>query len=150
VAVALVICILNVSEHPGLGLFTIAFALVIAVLVIRGGRVVWSLVTAVEAIGLLTSPFASEPRWSIVIGIVSLACLLAPASLSFVWRRRRPLVGERSGAATWSQNGDAESDRPAGWYVDPESPKRMRYWSANEARWSGTTKMPRRIKREVI
>jgi hypothetical protein len=44
----------------------------------------------------------------------------------------------------------SDEGRPAGWYVDPDSPWRMRYWHAGEhQQWSKeTTKTPERIQAE--
>jgi len=52
---------------------------------------------------------------------------------------------------SWDPRDYAPEDRPAGWYVDPESPERMRYWGAGDSPgWSGaTTRTPRKIKRQI-
>ncbi len=43
----------------------------------------------------------------------------------------------------------SDQDRPKGWYIDPDSPGRMRYWSAGDPPgWGGTTRTPRRIRRD--
>jgi hypothetical protein len=40
-------------------------------------------------------------------------------------------------------DGYTDQDRPRGWYVDPEAPRRMRYWGADGRSWSKrTTKTP--------
>jgi hypothetical protein len=42
---------------------------------------------------------------------------------------------------------DADADRPPGWYVDPASPNRMRYWGGSEQpEWSGRARTPRKIR----
>lgn len=42
----------------------------------------------------------------------------------------------------------SDLDRPKGWYVDPASPDRMRYWGGSEQpTWSGSTRTPRKIRR---
>lgn len=42
----------------------------------------------------------------------------------------------------------SDFDRPKGWYVDPASPDRMRYWGGSaQPGWSGSTRTPRRIRR---
>lgn len=42
----------------------------------------------------------------------------------------------------------SDQDRPKGWYVDPASPDRMRYWTDGDPPgWTGTAKTPRKIKR---
>jgi hypothetical protein len=55
-----------------------------------------------------------------------------------------PASGDPLNPTSWS-----DEDRPAGWYIDPERPKRMRYWPADGARtWSGgTTKTPQGLRR---
>jgi hypothetical protein len=41
----------------------------------------------------------------------------------------------------------SDLDRPKGWYVDPEWPKRMRHWGGSDSPiWSGTTRTPRKIR----
>jgi hypothetical protein len=43
----------------------------------------------------------------------------------------------------------SDDDRPKGWYVDPASPTRMKHWGgAEQPEWTGTTRTPRKIKRE--
>jgi hypothetical protein len=38
--------------------------------------------------------------------------------------------------------------RPKGWYIDPDDPGRMRYWTAGDSPgWEGTTRTPRKIRR---
>jgi hypothetical protein len=54
-----------------------------------------------------------------------------------------------TGSDSWDPRHYTDADRPNGWYIDPESPVRMRYWGAGESPgWSGaTTKTPRKIRR---
>ena len=41
----------------------------------------------------------------------------------------------------------SDRDRPEGWYVDPDSPNRMRYWGGrDQPGWMGTARTPRKIK----
>lgn len=41
----------------------------------------------------------------------------------------------------------SDLDRPKGWYVDPVSPERMRYWGGSERPgWSGSARTPRKIR----
>jgi hypothetical protein len=56
-----------------------------------------------------------------------------------------PPTGHPLDPASWS-----DEDRPAGWYVDPDSPRRMRYWAADQAQtWSKrTTKTPKATQSE--
>ncbi len=56
-----------------------------------------------------------------------------------------PPTGHPADPASWS-----DDDRPAGWYINPAQPKRMRYWSTNgpgTGVWSGqSTKTPTRVR----
>jgi hypothetical protein len=112
----------------------------------RGSRVAWSFVTVSGAIGLLSLPLFVASWWSIVLNVVTLVCLLAPSSRRFVWRRHSAEASRPAGPTTWDADRYPDSDRPAGWYVDPHFPGRMRYWGAGGARWSGTAKTPRKIR----
>jgi hypothetical protein len=41
----------------------------------------------------------------------------------------------------------SDEDRPHGWYVDPSSPKRMRYWrTAEPSGWEGKTRTPWKVR----
>jgi len=42
---------------------------------------------------------------------------------------------------------DAAADDGSGWQIDPESPSRMRYWSAKDQRWLGVAKTPRKLRK---
>jgi hypothetical protein len=43
----------------------------------------------------------------------------------------------------------SDEERPRGWYVDPESPHRMRHWDdGGSPGWEGTARTPRRLRRE--
>jgi hypothetical protein len=49
----------------------------------------------------------------------------------------------------WDPDAYEDQDRPKGWYVDPSSPDRMRYWGLGDPPgWGTTTKTPRKIRRE--
>jgi hypothetical protein len=40
-------------------------------------------------------------------------------------------------------------ERPKGWYIDPNSPGRMRYWDGGDPPdWSGSTRTPRKLRRD--
>jgi len=42
----------------------------------------------------------------------------------------------------------ADADRPRGWYIDPEAPKRMRYWGAGgKPQWTGRLRTPFKLRR---
>jgi hypothetical protein len=50
---------------------------------------------------------------------------------------------------SWDPRSYSDQDRPKGWYIDPGSPGRMRYWGAGDPpRWEGTTRTPRKVRRE--
>lgn len=50
---------------------------------------------------------------------------------------------------SWDPRSYSDQDRPKGWYIDPGSPDRMRYWGAGDPPgWEGTTRTPRRVRRE--
>jgi hypothetical protein len=65
----------------------------------------------------------------------------APAATAAAIVPVRP-TGHPADAASWS-----DDDRPAGWYIDPDAPKRMRYWATNgpgTGVWTGhSTKTPK-------
>lgn len=78
---------------------------------------------------------------------------LATALLYFDLRTRSeavPVPAEGSPAEGRSTDSAAHGDgeRPNGWYVDPDNPRRMRYWSGESTGWQGSTKTPRKIKEE--
>jgi hypothetical protein len=70
----------------------------------------------------------------------------APAMTAATIVPVRP-TGHPADAASWS-----DDDRPAGWYVNPDAPKRMRYWATNgpgTGVWTGhSTKTPGPIHHE--
>jgi hypothetical protein len=70
----------------------------------------------------------------------------APAATATAIVPVRP-TGHPADAASWS-----DDDRPAGWYVNPDAPKRMRYWATNgpgTGVWTGhSTKTPGPIHHE--
>jgi hypothetical protein len=50
---------------------------------------------------------------------------------------------------SWDPRGYSDQDRPKGWYIDPGSPDRMRYWvTGDPPGWKGTTRTPRKVRRE--
>lgn len=135
---ALIAFVRTVGAHPAAVIFVSLVLFIFVVLVLRGGRVVWCLAVASNAFGILSSLFSPEPWWTIVFGIAALACLLAPASWRFIWRPRPSPVPPPTGSTT---------DDPSGWYVDPRSPSRMRYWHAEDQRWLGMAKTPRKLRK---
>jgi hypothetical protein len=49
----------------------------------------------------------------------------------------------------WDPRSYSDQDRPKGWYIDPGSPDRMRYWGTGDPPgWEGTTRTPRKVRRE--
>lgn len=50
---------------------------------------------------------------------------------------------------SWDPRRYSDQDRPKGWYIDPDSPDRMRYWSTGDPPgWEGTTGTPEKVRRE--
>jgi hypothetical protein len=50
---------------------------------------------------------------------------------------------------SWDPRRYSDQDRPKGWYIDPGSPDRMRYWrTGNPPGWEGTTGTPEKVRRE--
>jgi hypothetical protein len=50
---------------------------------------------------------------------------------------------------SWDPRHYSDQDRPKGWYVDPGSPDRMRYWKTGDSPgWEGTTGTPKKVRRE--
>jgi hypothetical protein len=50
---------------------------------------------------------------------------------------------------SWDPRRYSDQDRPKGWYIDPASPDRMRYWRAGDSPgWEGTTGTPKKVRRE--
>ncbi len=50
---------------------------------------------------------------------------------------------------SWDPRGYSDQDRPNGWYIDLETPTRMRYWGQGEPPgWGADTRTPRKIRRE--
>jgi hypothetical protein len=72
---------------------------------------------------------------------------LAAALLYFDLKGRLGVVGAPAAAAA---AGGTDGDRPAGWYIDPSRPTRMRHWAADgKGEWSKhTAKTPRPMLRE--
>jgi hypothetical protein len=49
---------------------------------------------------------------------------------------------------SWDPRSYFDQDRPKGWYIDPDSPDRMRYWRTGDSPgWEGTTGTPRKVRR---
>jgi hypothetical protein len=43
----------------------------------------------------------------------------------------------------------ADEERPSGWYIDPQSPHRMRYWmGAGQPGWHGKARTPGKLRRQ--
>jgi hypothetical protein len=50
---------------------------------------------------------------------------------------------------SWDPRYYSDQERPKGWYVDPGSPDRMRYWKTGDSPgWEGTTGTPKKVRRE--
>lgn len=63
-----------------------------------------------------------------------------------------PVAGDsRPVSHSWDPREYSDQARPSGWYIDPVSPDRMRYWSADDPPgWGGSTRTPRKIKRAWV
>lgn len=77
----------NHGDAPA-GRFVAAFllSLIPFVFVLRGSRVAWVVLLAVEAAALIFNLVAG-PRWVVPVEAILIALLLAPSSRAFVWRR---------------------------------------------------------------
>jgi hypothetical protein len=140
---------LSVASHLGVAIFAVVFTLVLFVVVVRGSRVAWILVTGSNLFELFRSPFSPRPWWALVLSTVGLALLLAPPTWRFVWRRQGS--PRAAGQAMGNPGEDSASgNRAAGWYVDPGTPSQMRYWSTEDGQWLGTTKTPRKIREQWL
>jgi hypothetical protein len=87
---------------------------------------------------------------------------LATALLYYDLRARRQLLGEAYAAGAAPPTGPesavaghssdprdySDDTRPKGWYVDPSSPGRIRYWSLDPPGWRGSARTPRKLRRE--
>lgn len=50
---------------------------------------------------------------------------------------------------SWDPRRYSDQDRPKGWYIDPDSPDRMRYWRTGDPPgWEGTTGTPEKVRLE--
>lgn len=61
-----------------------------------------------------------------------------------------PAGGDRQRIGqSWDPRRYSDQDRPKGWYIDPGSPNRMRYWRTGDLPgWEGTTRTPGKVRRE--
>lgn len=87
---------------------------------------------------------------------------LATALLYFDLRARRRIEAAARDQEPTQMKGDdprvrtldprcyTDEDRPAGWYVDPAQPRRMRYWAAGDPPcWrGGSTRTPRKLRKQ--
>jgi hypothetical protein len=137
------------TPRLALALFMVVFIALIAIFLLRGSRVAWTLLVASGVVGLLMAPFESSAWWNVVLTLVSLGFLLAPSSRRFVWRVRSNWAPKQRQQTTWDPESYSDQDRPAGWYVESDAPGRMRYWHAEQGAWMGTTKTPRKIRRQL-
>jgi hypothetical protein len=79
---------------------------------------------------------------------------LTTALLYFDLKARMPMKADRAttGDAKEASPAGRDETRPAGWYIDPSSPKRMRYWAADGTEtWSRhTARTPKPLLREWL
>lgn len=137
-------------DHAWLVAFLVVFSVVVVALVLRGSRVVWVFLVGSEVIGLLLSPWTGWGTWWVVLlGVVETALLLLPPSWRFVWRTVPNEAGVVLAGTSWGVDARPESDRPDGWYVDGDNPRRMRYWRSETGEWLGSGKTPRKLKNRL-
>ena len=115
-----------------------------------------------RAFGHTTTTATSFVVGTLLAVLTSSFTALATALLYFDLRARfvpieaeasppRPESDERPAGPTrrWDPDSHSDRDRPQGWYVDPSSPDRMRFWGTGDPPgWGATTKTPRKIRRE--
>jgi hypothetical protein len=147
----------------------LSVVIVMATLVYRGSRVAWTIMVGAPALRLIAVPVSPQHLWLAAVEVVSVALLLAPPSVRFVWADRMiasrrveavPACVDPAGAApapmgarssmlgsprSVDPRAYADDTRPAGWYIDPDSPSRMRYWSPGSG-WNGKTRTPRTLR----
>lgn len=122
----------------------VPFLFLFSLLILRRSRIVWGLTVFGEAVTLLTLPVSPSPWWVVVSAVFGLCVMLSPPVWRFVWRDRPDSFTPQQVTSDLSVY--ADSERRDGWYVDPENPMRMRYWSNAANEWLGSTKTPRKIR----
>jgi hypothetical protein len=145
----------------------LAIVVAMASFVYRRSKAAWIILVAAPAVRAALAPFAKQTGWVILIEVVSVLLLIAPQSVRFIWADRGEENAQRKVRASdpeaefadvrlRSEGQEAhpldprpyrDDQRPVGWYVNPESPRRMRYWSENQG-WAGSTRTPRAVLRE--
>lgn len=63
-----------------------------------------------------------------------------------------PVLAEKpfdSVNAAWGADSYSDEERPPGWYVDPTTANRLRYWSGDPPGWGKSVRMSRKMKREI-
>lgn len=164
-AIAIAVAAIETSEGESVsGLLALVVVLTFATLVYRRSRVAWVVVCASGAGRLALGLVSPQSAWVAGIEVVNVVLLVAPSSLRFIWGGPRdnpargsvPPAALRSGGVEAREGGQSErrlaldglafddQDRPAGWYIDPESPRRMRFWTDGGA-WVGKTRTPRTL-----
>jgi hypothetical protein len=123
-------------------LIALPFGAVLVALLLAGSRIVWSISVALGGVGLIAAPFDGTPLWITAFGVASLALLLLPSSRRYVWKPR-----PKRAQPPLRLESEAETDgvRANGWYVDPDDPRRMRYWREGTG-WHGSAKTPRQLR----
>lgn len=102
--------------------------------------VTWSL----SALAAALMYFDLRARWASAAAQVG----PAPAAPAGGDPQRIPQDSERT-PQSWDPRNYSDQDRPKGWYVDPGSPDRMRYWKTGDSPgWEGTTGTPKKVRRE--
>jgi hypothetical protein len=102
--------------------------------------VTWSL----SALAAALMYFDLRARWA------SAAAQPGPAPAAPAGRdpQRIPQDSRRT-PQSWDPRNYSDQDRPKGWYIDPGSSDRMRYWKTGDSPgWEGTTGTPKKVRRE--
>lgn len=140
----LVLAVVGNRSVP-LSLVGLVIGVLFSILLLRGSRIVWTLLAAGSAIELVSAPFSSPHWWTIVLSVVYLALLLVPPSWRYVWKQPQP--APTTGQTSRDPRTRTASNRPKGWYVDPDDPRYMHHWSGAADGWQGTTRTPRKVRK---
>lgn len=129
-----------------LRLLGVPLTLVITWLILRRSRVAWSFIVFGSVLTIVTLPFSPTPWWSVVLTAFDLCLLVSPPTWRFIWHDRPTSRKPKPEQAVAGPAGLAVPERVDGWYVDPDNPMRMRYWSNAAGEWMGDIKTPRKIR----
>jgi hypothetical protein len=116
----LVLAVVGNRSAP-LSLVGLVIGVLFSILLLRGSRIVWTLLAAGSAIELVSAPFSSPHWWMIVLSVACLALLLVPPSWRYVWKQPQP--APTTGQTSRDAQTLTDSTRTEGWYVDPRRPE---------------------------